>query len=375
MLYLQMLAIALSYAVTGFIGEWARNGVNYIIDIFSIAPEESTQMSAAVEGLVALSFDEMWESFLEGKNAIAESVTGVCINPLALLLFPFRGVSLIATFALEGFFSAASIKSLSLILSLVLILKSGIHAEGCYFLRIITNHTYNAVMTATSDGLTTQAQIEKMNLTQEIEAALYSRLEECKQLSTGNNTEDNPKKQCREKAIAETEKEAQDYNSKNAEGGTNIDFAQILKGVEAATAVVSFPGTAMLTALSTTIEVVILTIIENALFLSACISPIFLVFAILPGESKMANAWFSAWFSLSLFKVSYAMALGTIAQAVANHPLPNPMFLPLLNGFGAPLLAVIIAAGGGMAFFSVTSEVISGSVRLVVGAVTRGVGK
>lgn len=362
MLYLRILLIGASYAVTGFLGDWLRDGANAVLDFFTISPQESTQTSKVIEGIVDLGYDRLWKDLLEGRNAVAEAVAGVCINPLALLLFPFRGVSLIATFITEGILSIKSIKNLSMVLAIVLVLKAGMHIEGCYFLRIVTNHTYSAVMTATSNGLSTQAQIEQMNLTQELESNLYSRLQECKQLPT--------QKECKDKAIAQTEEEAKKFNSERGESGISINFEQILKAIQTTTAVASFPGTALLTAISVTIESVFLSVIETAFLLSACIAPIFIVFAILPGESKMTQTWFGAWFSLSLLKVSYAIALAVIAQAVANQPLPNPMFLPILNGLGAPLLAVIVAAGCGIAFFSVSSEAISGAVRVLITAVT-----
>lgn len=373
MQYLQILAIALSYVATGFLGDWARNTFNNVLDFFTISPEESTQASQTIESFIDFGFDGQWKEFLEGRNAVAEAVLGVCVNPIALLLFPFRGVSLIATFVVEGLFSPKTIRSIASVLAIVLVLKAGIHAEGCYLLRIVTNQAYSAVMSATTDGLTTQAKIEQMNLTQGLESNLYSRLEECKSLPTNgseNSEEVNPKQQCQDKAFGEVEKEAQEYNSKNAEEGFSIDFELIKKGVQTGLAVASFPHQVLFTAIAQTIEIAFLAMIEVTFLLSAYISPIFLVFSILPGESKMTHGWFSAWFCLSLLKVSYAIALGVIAQAFASHPIPNPMFLPLMNGLLAPLMAVIFAAGGGIAFFSVTSEVVSGGVRLVIGAVT-----
>lgn len=362
MFYTPILVFVLSFGITGWISDLMRKGADFIADFFSISPKESTQISGLVEKVINLGFDPIWNDFIDGKNAPYEAILQVCTYSLALMLLAPWAVSWVGGLVADSHqpFNPRNIKSLATVLVIVFVLKSGLLADGVYFLRIVTNSTYAAVMKATGDGLSLQEEIAGMNLRQEAEQQFYSKAADCQKLPVENNQ----RQECINEAKESTKKQLE------KDGGKGIDWDLLFKGVQAAGTVASFPFQGIFIVISQTIEIGFLCLIEVAFLISAYISPIFVVFSILPGESKLFEAWFSSWFSLSLLKISYALSIGLIAQVFASTPLPTPILMPIFNGLLAPLLAVIIAAGGGMAFFSVSTEIISGVVRLVVTTLT-----
>ncbi len=114
------------------------------------------------------------------------------------------------------------------------------------------------------------------------------------------------------------------------------------------------------TALTGIVEVVLLAFmaafqhtIEAVLLLTALIAPIPIGASLLPFGAKPMYAWIAGFWSVGMMKISFNIIVGLIGTVIATAG-PNAtgeLVLAAILGIFSPLLAMGIAAGGGMALF------------------------
>lgn len=89
-----------------------------------------------------------------------------------------------------------------------------------------------------------------------------------------------------------------------------------------------------------------------ALVLTAMLGPIAVGASLLPLPTKPILAWLTTMFSLGTAQISYDIITGLMSDIINNAPPADAMPYIIFTGLLAPILALSLAAGGGIATFS-----------------------
>lgn len=130
------------------------------------------------------------------------------------------------------------------------------------------------------------------------------------------------------------------------------------------------PLTALVLALLNTFQWAFSQLVEVSMLLTALMGPIAIGTSLLPMGTKPIFAWLSAFSAVGILKLSYNLVVGLATISFYHSGNINNLAAALFFGLCAPILALGMAAGGGMALFSGLSGAVSGAVGL---AVTQGV--
>lgn len=93
-------------------------------------------------------------------------------------------------------------------------------------------------------------------------------------------------------------------------------------------------------------------LLNLALLLTAILGPIAVGASLLPLPTKPILAWLTTMFSLGTAQISYDIITGLMSDIMNNAPPENAMPYIIFTGILAPILALSIAMGGGIATFS-----------------------
>ncbi len=93
-------------------------------------------------------------------------------------------------------------------------------------------------------------------------------------------------------------------------------------------------------------------VVEISLLLTALIGPIAVALTLLPVQAKALYSWLIGFFSVGMVKIYFNVIVGLIATMVVNAGENDPMIFAFATGLISPILAMVLAAGGGMAVFS-----------------------
>ena len=95
-------------------------------------------------------------------------------------------------------------------------------------------------------------------------------------------------------------------------------------------------------------------IIEVSLLLTALIAPIAAGASLLPFGAKPIYAWITGFFSLGMCKLCFNIVVGLVGLTIANAgpSSTDQLVFALVLGIFAPIFAMGLSAGGGMAIFN-----------------------
>ncbi|EHJ09865.1 hypothetical protein [Crocosphaera watsonii] len=115
-------------------------------------------------------------------------------------------------------------------------------------------------------------------------------------------------------------------------------------------------------------------LVEITLLLTALISPLAVAGSLLPLQQRPLFTWLLGFYSVGLCKLFYNIIVGLVAHILSNNtPSGNPsggtIIIAVAVGILSPILAVGLAAGGGMATFMSL-----GSLMAQAGGVVGGLG-
>jgi hypothetical protein len=93
-------------------------------------------------------------------------------------------------------------------------------------------------------------------------------------------------------------------------------------------------------------------LIEVSMLLTAVMAPLAVGASLLPFGAKPIFAWFTAFWSLGLCKLSYNVICGLTAIAIYKTGSTETLVSAIFFGVLSPILAIAMASGGGMAIFN-----------------------
>jgi|GEM_PF-317636 len=147
--------------------------------------------------------------------------------------------------------------------------------------------------------------------------------------------------------------------------------AQATKVSNAARNVASAPITAVIEILLIACAAAFQHMIELAMLLTALMGPIAAGASLLPMGGKAIYLWLTSFWSLILCKISLNVITGVFALTIYQSGPEDTMTHAILIGLLAPILAMALSSGGGMAIFNAISQagaMVVGSVASAGGA-------
>lgn len=112
-------------------------------------------------------------------------------------------------------------------------------------------------------------------------------------------------------------------------------------------------------------------LLEIAQLLTALIAPVFVMMGLLPSGGRAILSWMSAFWGIFLFKLCYSIIVGLSASFFDIEGL-SPLYMGITSAILAPLLAGILATGGGMGFYNAALSLGAKAVEVGMGMASGG---
>lgn len=315
---------------------------------------------------VASYFNDGWSEIINHQSHIYNATVSASLL-LATIFVCFWAVPWVKTAVQEGY-STKTIDELlpPLIVIFALAVNQGVlPATVGLVMRNTTNYIDAQILQETFNGIKVEEAIRKVNMNEAHRQMLWEKYDQCRQLSKSDKNEQGVGLQdaCIEEAIREVNKEFEKFQE--GEEGLKFDGnigAMVTKAVKAFNSEIENLIRIFLAAF----QAAFVLLIEIVAILNVYISPLFFALSLLPGQIRLIHAWFAGWLSLGLMKVSFTIIVGISATAVAKNNSDSLLWLPILQAIFSPILAVAIAAGGGIALFNGLGSIGSGGIRAVM---------
>ncbi|AFZ21981.1 hypothetical protein [Allocoleopsis franciscana] len=98
-------------------------------------------------------------------------------------------------------------------------------------------------------------------------------------------------------------------------------------------------------------------LVEVSLLLTALLGPLAVGGSLLPVGQKAIFAWLTGFFSVGMVKLCFNIIAGLVASLIVNAGSVDSTIIAFAVGLLSPILAMALAAGGGMAIFSSLSNI------------------
>ncbi len=115
-------------------------------------------------------------------------------------------------------------------------------------------------------------------------------------------------------------------------------------------------------------------VIEISMLLTGLLGPIAVGLSLMPVGAKAIYAWLIGFFTVGFTKLCYNIIVGLVATLVLNSNSTDTLIFPFVVGLIAPILALAISAGGGMAVFNSITSLSMSIATYGINAATGGVG-
>lgn len=99
--------------------------------------------------------------------------------------------------------------------------------------------------------------------------------------------------------------------------------------------------------------------VEVAMLLTGLLGPLAVGGSLLPMGAKPVFGWLTGFFSVGIAKLSFNIMAGLTATIILKAPDSDPMIFAFIVGLFAPFLALLLAAGGGMAILNGLSTILN----------------
>jgi hypothetical protein len=314
-------------------------------------------------------FKGNWQELADGRSPIFTATVRVSLI-FATILIALWAIPWLNTILEEGY-SQKTVDQLiyPILVVFMLSINSGsLLASSCLLGRNTINYVDNQVLQVTINNIKIEEAIRQANMNQALKQMLGGKVDQCRLLPSSDKNQDGIDSQsaCIQRAISEVKQIAENYNSQTGALGWNFNLNLDLDIGKILAEAVNTQIQRDIFVLFTTFQAGFVFLVEISLLLNAYIAPVFLSLSLLPGQSKLIHAWLSGWLGLGLVKVSYTVIIGIAASAVVTSKDTTPLLLPLLQAVLSPVLAVIIASGGGITLFTGLTSLAGGGLRLMM---------
>ncbi|MFH7023958.1 MAG: hypothetical protein ACHBN1_00755 [Heteroscytonema crispum UTEX LB 1556] len=307
-----------------------------------------TEDGVAASEAVAKSIDKLWNDVLSGGLYSAIANLGVFFAVGTLLIFIVQWTREMV----DGDNSKAFSEMIWPIVVIVLLANNAQPlAAATQGLRGIINQTNQTLLASTSASIQLQEAYQQVMLKTGKGDAIQSLIAQCNAIA-------DPTQQAQ--CLQNASKQAKDIESQL----DNDNRPDWLKGVSDFfnTNIFQLTVRGWLLALAISFQ----WIVEVCLLLTALLGPLAVGGSLLPVGNKAIFAWLTGFFSVGMIKLCFNIISGLVATIVLNANNNDPMIFAFAIGILAPILSVVLAAGGGMAIFRSFSSLASFGLSSVV---------
>lgn len=313
---------------------------------------------------VAESWNQLWDSVLQGGLYFAMARVGVLFAVATLLLFLTQWTRQMV----EGESSRAYTDFIWPLLVIILLSNNGDRLAAITLdLRNYINQVNQDVLTYTAADIQLQEAYQLAILEGSVEQTIVLRRNQCYEIQ---NPED--RANCIQLAAAEARQFIEEYRASTgnpnalsraweaAQAGENV----IDSGLRFGGALVGSTFQTVTRGILMALHIAFQWLIEASLLLTATLGPLAVGGSLLPVGARPLFAWLTGFFSIAIAKLSFNILSGLVSLAVLNAENSHPLIAPFFLGLLAPILSLALASGGGMAIFGS----LTGAVGVIAGA-------
>lgn len=311
-----------------------------------------TEDGIAASSAVAQSMDKLWNDVLGGGLYGAIANLGIFFAVGTLLIFMVQWTREMV----DGDNSKAFSEMIWPLIVIVLLTNNAKPlASVTLGLRTIINQTNQTLLTTTSASIQLQEAYQRVMVKTGSGDAIRTLITQCNAIADPTQ-----QTECLENA----QKQAQEIESKV--DNNNPNFFQGINDFFN-TNIFQLTVRGWLLAFSIAFQ----WIVEISLLLTALLGPLAVGGSLLPVGNKAIFAWLTGFFSIGMVKLCFNIISGLVATLVLNSDNNDPMIFAFAIGILAPILSVVLAAGGGIAILRSFSSIASLGLSSVITGVIR----
>jgi hypothetical protein len=307
-----------------------------------------TQDGVAASEAVAQSMDKLWDDVLQGGLYSAIANLGIFFAVGTLLIFIVQWTREM----IDGDSSKGFTEIIWTIVVIVLLANNGQPlATATQGLRGIINQTNRTLLASTSASIQLQEAYQQVMLKTGKGDAIQSLVNQCNAIADPTQ-----QAECLQNASQQAKQIEAEINQDNR--------PEWLKSVSDFfnTNIFQLTVRGWLLALAIAFQ----WIVEVCMLLTALLGPLAVGGSLLPVGQKAIFAWLIGFFSVGMIKLCFNIISGLVSTMVLNTDNNDPMIFAFAIGILAPILSVVLAAGGGMAIFRSFSSIASFGLSSVV---------
>ncbi|AKG21348.1 hypothetical protein [Calothrix sp. 336/3] len=307
-----------------------------------------TEDGVAASEAIAQSIDKLWNDVLQGGLYGAIANLGVFFAVGTLLIFIVQWTKEM----IDGESSKGFTEVIWTIIVIVLLANNGQPlARATQGLRGIINQTNQTLLSSTSSSIQLQEAYQQVMLKTGKGDAIQSLVNQCNAIADPTQ-----QTQCLENAAAQAKEIEADLDQdsrpewlKSVSDFFNTNIFQLAVRGWLLGFAIAFQW-----------------VIEVCMLLTALLGPLAVGGSLLPIGSKAIFAWLTGFFSVGMIKLCFNIISGLVATMILNADNNDPMIFAFAVGILAPILSVVLAAGGGMAIFNSFSSIATFGIATVV---------
>lgn len=316
------------------------------------------QDGALAAEAISAAMDKLWSDVLGGGLYSAIAKLGIFFAVGTLLIFMVQWFKAM----IEGDNPQAFSEIIWPLVAIVLLSGNATVLSTCTLqLRSIINQVNQTILTSTSGSIALQEAYQQAMAQLGTEAAVNSIKSQCATIADPQQQADCVKNATQFALSQSTSNQkvshsnifTKDY-SKDIQAGISNTLALAVKGW-----LIAF-------------GIAFQWIVEISLLLTALLGPLAVGGFLLPVGQKAIFAWLTGFFSVGMVKISFNIIVGLVATLVVNAKDADSMVFAFATGLLAPVLSLVLAAGGGMSVFNSLSSIASFGLSSVLPRVMRG---
>lgn len=313
-----------------------------------LADTSQTASKILEEGILAQSsiasaMDNLWNEVLGGGLYLAIANLGTFFAVGTLVIFIVQWGQAIAD---SGDYKPLT-EIIWPILVIALLSNNGTAlAEATNGLRGIINQANQTLLATVSASVSLQEAYQMVAGEVGAQSAIESLASNCKTIA-------DPVEQ--QNCLTEAATQAQDL-AQGLQTPPSSGFSKFVQGLQD-------PVGAGISAISSTIQLALRGwlmafgiafqwVVEISLLLTGLLGPLAVGLTLMPVGSKAIYAWLIGFFTVGMVKINFNIISGLVATMVVNAGANDPMIFAFATGLISPILALGLAAGGGMAILN-----------------------
>lgn len=327
-------------------------------------PNQSASAIDAVEALSkssAQSWDKVWQVSVHGPVFAAISRSALALAGLLVAVFV---IGLAKEWLEDNSFRPINpARAIPVVLVVILLVPNGNGAAFvCDVVRAISNSTNTGLITVLNTDLKVEDQLNVLRQYSRARGQIYELSKQC-----DNKVRNDERTAC----LQEVRKQIGNVVS-SVDLGDQSSWLESLQNL--ASRVIQDPGE-IINAATGAVKDAVLSAIEQPLLwisqlvllasqvafgiigeiaftLTACMAPLAIVGLLLPNGIRTFQTWISGFFGIGLFKFALNIITGLAATYSYYGGATDLLPLSIVLGLLGPILAVLIAAGGGVAIYN-----------------------